>query len=119
MMFMLEHAFCPHSLADCSQYEWLVVGMNILVQPISRWFPRIRDEAPAVELSHLAPVGTHAINHVRTGVHECPEPLFAPAQQLLCLLAFGNVGCNSKMYYGFIRISQGCGVSFHVPPFAI
>ena len=97
-MFKLKHAFCPHCLTDRPQHDLLVVGMYIFVQPIFPWLPRIRDETPAIELTHLAPVGTHAINHVRARVHECAEPFFARTQQLLRLLPFGNVGRNSKMH---------------------
>src|SRR6185312_8816911 len=56
--------------------------MNVDVYPILRWLLRVGDESATIQLSHFAPIGAHAVDHVRAGIYQSPEPLLAFAQSI-------------------------------------
>ena len=78
-----EHTARPHCRGDCRRHARFVVGVDVALNPGGARLRGVRDEAAAVELAHLAPVGAHAVEHVRAGRRERTVARLARAQRRL------------------------------------
>jgi hypothetical protein len=91
-MLQFEHAARLHRVVDRRQDVRTVLGKYVLVQPSDGRPAGVVQKPAAIELAHLGPIRTHAIDHVRAGIHQRAEARFAVAQRLLR----GNRACFIK-----------------------
>src|SRR5579872_6089845 len=91
-MFVVERALGGECLPDMVQYVALIVWMDVPRQPVGFGRRRIGYEVAAGERAHFAPVRTHSIHHVGTGLDERAEALLTLAQSLFGQPSFQQVG---------------------------
>src|SRR5581483_7101136 len=70
--------------------------MDVDINPTLAWRLRVGNESPAIKLPHFAPVWTHAVDNIRTGIYQCSESFFAFAQCFFCFFAFRDVLDDSE-----------------------
>ena len=90
-VLQLEDAPRADGFLDDREDLGLVFGKNIVVEPGAAGPGRIGNEAPSIQRRHLAPIGAHPVDHIRTGRHETTEARLARGQRGGGLLALGDV----------------------------
>ena len=63
-VFELENAFRPNGFVDDRHHVRLVIGVNVFCQPGAAGCFGVGEEMGAMQMSHLAPIGAHAIHHI-------------------------------------------------------
>ncbi|EXJ13741.1 hypothetical protein D779_3435 [Imhoffiella purpurea] len=93
-MLQIEKTLVADGEMNGPEHELLVIRMNIGIEPSTAGI-RVGHGRPSLDLMDLAPIGTHAVEQVRTGRHQGPEALFAVAQRGLHLLVLRHVAADS------------------------
>ena len=76
----LKQALCAQRLCDGGGYLRPIVRVDVFVQPIPAGDGCVANDALAIELPHLRPIGTHAVDHVRSCRHQRPKAFFSGAE---------------------------------------
>src|ERR1700741_90309 len=86
-MLELKGALALNGALDCSLDAGLVFRMDVLMEPSTAWIFGIGNKLLAIEVAHLGPIRTHAIDDVGSCLGEGAEPIFTVAHGLLCFMA--------------------------------
>lgn len=81
--------------------------MNVFLQPGAAGLMGVGHELPDIGVGHLAPIGAHAIDHIRAGGHQRAEPLLALTEGLARLDLVRNVdGVRENTGDGAVRLKE-------------